>query len=70
MTPVDEREREVLYLSVEELIDLLVQVTDKSKPVFIVPVGENGQTLEIEDILECGNALTIFSDVYSGGSEE
>ena len=57
-------------MSVEELIDLLVQVTDKSKPVFIVPVEENGQTLEIEDILECGNALTIFSDVYSGGSEE
>ena len=70
MTPVDEREREVLCLSVEELIDLLVQVTDKSKPVFIVPVGENGQTLEIEDVLECGNSLTIFSDVYSGGSEE
>lgn len=70
MTPVDEREREVLCLSVEELIDLLMQVTDKSKPVFIVPVGENGQTLEIEDVLECGNSLTIFSDVYSGGSEE
>lgn len=60
----------MLCLSVEELIDLLVQVTDKSKPVFIVPVGENGQTLEIEDVLECGNALTIFSDVYSGGNEE
>ena len=70
MTPVDEREREVLCLSVEELIDLLVQITDKSKPVFIVPVGGNGQTLELEDILECGHALTIFSDVYSGGSEE
>lgn len=57
-------------MSVEELIDLLVQVADKSKPVFIVPVGENGQTLEVVDILECGNALIIFSDVYSGGSEE
>ena len=57
-------------ISVEELMEQLSQVKDKSKPVYLVPVNEDGVALEIVSLLECGNALTIFTDIESGGVEK
>lgn len=59
-------------ISVEELMEVLSQVKDKSKPVYLVPVNRDrdGMTSEIVSLLECCNALTIFTDIWSGGVDE
>ena len=52
-------------MTVQELIDRLSEVSDKSKPVFINNIWEDWLLLEIEedDIKECGTTVIITVDI-------